>query len=43
MMRGTMGMSDPKSQAWMLKLRGDMMKAMGEVLPKHAQEMEHAK
>lgn len=38
-----MGMSDPKAQARMLKLRGDMMKAMGEVLLKHAQEIEQAK
>ncbi len=43
MMGGTMGMSDPKAQARMLKLRGDMMKAMGEVLLKHAQELEQAK
>jgi hypothetical protein len=43
MMGGMMGMSDPKAQARMLKLRGDMMKAMGEVLLKHAQEMEQAK
>ena len=38
-----MEMSDPKAQARMLKLRGDMMKAMGEVLLKHAQEIEQAK
>ncbi len=43
MMGGMMGMSDPKAQARMLKLRGDMMKAMGEVLLKHAQEIEQAK
>ena len=43
MMGGMMGMSDPKAQARMLKLRGDMMKAMGEVMLKHAQEMEQAK
>lgn len=36
-------MSEPKAQARMLKLRGDMMKAMGEVLLKHAQEIEQAK
>jgi len=40
---GMMGMSDPKAQARTLKLRGDMMKAMGEVLLKHAQEIEQAK
>jgi hypothetical protein len=38
-----MGMADPKAQARMLRLRGDMMKAMGEVLLKHAQELEQAK
>ncbi len=43
MMGGMMGTSDPKAQARMLKLRGDMMKAMGEVLLKHAQEIEQAK
>ena len=42
MAQSMMGMSDPKAQARMLKLRGDMMKAMGEVLLKHAQEMEQA-
>jgi hypothetical protein len=43
MMGGTMGMSDPRAHARMLKFHGDMMKAMGEVLLKHAQEMEQAK
>lgn len=43
MMGGMTEMSDPKAQARMLKLRGDMMKAMGEVLLKHAQEIEQAK
>jgi hypothetical protein len=43
MMGGAMGMSDPKAQVRMLKLRGDMMKAMGEVLLKHAQEIEQVK
>ena len=32
--------ADPRAAARMLKLRGDMMKAMGDVLLKHAQEME---
>ena len=32
-----------KAQARMLKLRGDMMKAMGDVLLKHAQELEQGK
>jgi hypothetical protein len=40
MTSGTMGTSDPKAQARMLKLRGEMMKAMGDVLLKHAQEIE---
>jgi len=35
--------SDPKAMARMLKLRGDMMKAMSEVLLKHAQELEQEK
>lgn len=38
-----MGTSDPKAQARMLRLRGDMMKAIGDVLLKHAQELEQAK
>ncbi len=42
-MMGMMGTADPKAQARMLKLRGDMMKAMGEVLLKHAQEIDQAK
>jgi hypothetical protein len=43
MMGGVMGSADPKAQARMLKLRGDMMKAMGDVLLKHAQEVEQGK
>jgi hypothetical protein len=43
MMSSMMGTADSKAQARMLKLRGDMMKAMGDVLLKHAQEMEQAK
>jgi hypothetical protein len=43
-MGGGMGMlgepDDPKSAARMLKLRGDMLKAMGEVLLKHGAELE---
>jgi hypothetical protein len=35
--------SDPKAMARRLKLRGDMMKAMSEVLLKHAQELEQEK
>ena len=46
---GMMGMggmtnpSDPKAMARMLKLRGDMLKAMGDVMLRHAQEMEHGR
>ncbi len=43
MMGGMMATADPKAQARMLKLRGDMMKAMGDVFLKHAQEIEQAK
>jgi hypothetical protein len=43
MMGGVMGMSDPKAQARMLKLHGDMMKAMGEVMLKHGQALEQEK
>jgi hypothetical protein len=43
MMGGMPGASDPKAMARMLKLRGDMLKAMGEVLLKHAQELEQEK
>lgn len=35
--------SDPKMLAWMLKLRGEMMKAMGEVMMKHGQAIEQEK
>ena len=40
MMGGMPNMSDPKAAARMLKLRGDVMKAMGEVMLKHAQALE---
>jgi hypothetical protein len=43
MMGGMMASSDPKAMARMLKLRGDILKAIGEVMVKHAQEMEQAK
>jgi hypothetical protein len=33
---------DPKMMARMLQLRGDMLKAMGEVLLKHGKAMEEA-
>jgi len=40
---GMMGESDPKVMARMLKVRGEMMKAMGEVMLKHAQALEPEK
>jgi hypothetical protein len=43
MMGGMMSTSDPKAQARMLKFHGDMMKAMGEVMLKHAQSLEQEK
>ena len=32
--------SDPKAMARMLKLRGEMLKAMGEVMMKHGRALE---
>ena len=43
MMGGLPSMSDPKAAARMLKLRGEMIKAMGEVMLKHAQALEQEK
>ncbi len=43
MMGGMMGTSDLKTQARMLRFRGDMMKAMSDVMLKHAAELEKAK
>jgi hypothetical protein len=43
MMGGMMSTSDPKAQARMLKLHGDMMNAMAEVMLKHAQALEQEK
>ena len=43
MMSGMMGMSDPKAAARMLKLRGDILKAIGDVMLKHAQALEQEK
>jgi hypothetical protein len=34
------GQMDPKAMARMLQLRGDLLKAMGEVMLKHAKAME---
>jgi hypothetical protein len=42
-MQGMANLSDPKAMARRLRLRGDMMKAMSEVLLKHAQELEQEK
>jgi hypothetical protein len=43
-MMGGMGTpSDPKAMARMLRLRGDIMKAMGEVMLKHAEAIEKEK
>ena len=43
MMGGMMGTSDPKAQARTLRFRADMMKAMSDVMLKHAAELEKAK
>ena len=44
---GMMGMmpmgGDPKQQAEMMAMRGEMMKAMGEIMMKSAQRMQPAK
>jgi hypothetical protein len=40
---GMMGASDPKAQARMLRFRADLMKAMSDVMLKHAAELEKAK
>jgi hypothetical protein len=43
-MMGIMGgQMDPKAMARMLELRGDLLKAMGEVMLKHAKAMEAGK
>ena len=44
-MMGMMGGAamDPKTMAQMLQLRGEMMKAMGDVLVKHGKAMEAAR
>lgn len=47
--RGMMGMmpmmmsGDPKQQAEMMAMRGEMMKAMGDIMMKYAQRMQSAK
>jgi hypothetical protein len=40
---GAAGTSDPKAQARMLRMRGEMMKAMGDVMLKHAEALEQGK
>lgn len=40
MMSMMMGAQDPKAMARMLKMRGEMMKAMGEIMMRHGTEME---
>lgn len=42
-MRGPVDMSDPKAAARTLRLRGDLMKAMGEVMLKHAEALAQEK
>ena len=38
---GMMGMStDPKTMAQMMEMRGEMMKAMGDIMMKHAKKMQ---
>ena len=40
---GMMGGGDPKQQAEMMAMRGEMMKAMGEIMMKYAQRMQSTK
>ncbi|OGK80984.1 MAG: hypothetical protein A2X52_09300 [Candidatus Rokubacteria bacterium GWC2_70_16] len=42
-MRGPVDMSDPKAAARTLKLRGDLMKAVGEIMLKHAEALAQEK
>ncbi len=42
-MMGGMNPPDPKALARMLRFRGDMMEAIGDVMLKHAQEIEQEK
>ena len=43
MMGGMMAPAEPKTQARMLRFRADMMKAMSDVMLKHAAELEKEK
>ena len=40
---GMMGGGDPKQQAEMMAMRGEMMKAMGDIMMKYAQRMQSTK
>ena len=40
---GMMGGGDPKQQAEMMAIRGEMMKAMGDIMMKYAQRMQSTK
>jgi hypothetical protein len=42
-MMGNQQPMDPKAMAHMMEMRGEMMKAMGEVMMKHAQRMQPAR
>ena len=39
---GMRGPMDPKQAAQMMEMRGEMMKAMGEIMMKHAQRLQQA-
>jgi hypothetical protein len=41
-MMGGAGPADPKEKAEMLQMRGEMMKAMGDIMLKHARRMQGA-
>jgi hypothetical protein len=43
MSQGVGNASDPRAQARVLRMRGDMMKAIGDVMLKHAQALEQEK
>ena len=43
MMGMMMGSQDPKAMGRMLKMRGEMMKAMGDIMMRHGAEMEQGK
>jgi hypothetical protein len=43
MMGMMMGFPDPKAMGRMLRMRGEMMKAMGDIMMKHGAELEQGK